>query len=417
MTKIIFLVLFVSCSHIILAQVRRNYTYQGTPVTVLAKTNRTDNSFGFPGMNAFIIVGDSLQLLNDIYASDKLHQMPVTGMNNYACFYYMQANRLMSDTSLYKFLKAFITWCYEADYIDRNSVHLVWNTTFPVVSCSTFRSLDTIISSVYALPENISEGCDIYAASAPAFIWRKSQETTTIIKYYIPSMMEVEEQERQRQKAAELLAYNKKKGNVFLQLTIGNYNISSLHKTSFDTNTLVDFTRHKTLWNINAGYHLSHRLFAGIDFAFIYSGRQKNIESIDRSGNGITVKGTGYAGAMLRYGVGIGLLAYSRNRLDVLLHVHTGKLDAFAGGGEATRTLGSGGGNTNTTNIAKSSEQSLYTNVVTGINYRLGNAVYCTGNLQYCISSFPRSIGSVTGFTGWSCNLGIGFIIPTSNDK
>jgi len=83
----------------------------------------------------------------------------------------------------------------------------------------------------------------------------------------------------------------------------------------------LDFTKYKKIWNLNIGYSFAPRLFSTIDFAFIYTGKQQNINGITFKNNeGITINGSGYGGAMIRYGLGMGWLPYSRNRLDILLN-------------------------------------------------------------------------------------------------
>jgi hypothetical protein len=48
-------------------------------------------------------------------------------------------------------------------------------------------------------------------------------------------------------------------------------------------------------------------------------------------------------------------------------------------------------------------------NLSLGANYRLGRTVFLTSNFQYSITNFENNIGSVSGFTGYSINLGVGF--------
>jgi len=78
-------------------------------------------------MKSFIIIGNSSKSLIEIYTADKLRKFPISGMNDYACFYYLKDTYLLNDTMITDFLKGFIEQNYESDYIDRNSVNLVWH--------------------------------------------------------------------------------------------------------------------------------------------------------------------------------------------------------------------------------------------------------------------------------------------------
>lgn len=416
MRRLLFILIFLFQLCLSKAQVKRSFDYKGQPIELLAQNNRMENSFSFPGMRMFIIVGEAGKPLDSIYTMDKLRQIPITGMNDYACFYYLQHNSFFEDSAVATFLNDFITYSYKEDFINRNSVHLVWNNGKDTIPCKLFNEIKTIISSVNVLSEHPAILCDTIPLKPASVedIWQTSHTAKTSVTYTVPGLLEIEEKENEKRKKIAIADYSQKKRNIFFQFTTGSHHIGNKYKTAFDTTTLVDFTKYKMLWNLSTGYYFTNRLFANIDFAFIYSGKQKNIDGIDW-GNGITVRGSGYAGAMLRYGVGIGWLPYSKNRLDILLNIEAGRLSAIAGGGDATRTIGGGG--SNNTNIVKQKEKNLYYNLKTGMQYRLGNSLYFTSNFQYCISTFKQPIGSVSAFTGWSYNLGIGFTIPTKNKQ
>lgn len=398
------------------AQVRRSFDYRGETIELLAQNNRVENNFNFPGMRMFIIVGEAGKPLDSIYLMDTLRQMPVSGMKDYACFYYLQYNGFFKDTAVAPFLSAFISYCYKEDYIDRNSVHFVWNNNKDTFPCQLFNEPKEGISSVSVLTESTPISCDsiLLAPRSAENIWQTGHTAKTTVTYTVPGVLEMEEKENEKLRNIITAGYRLKKGNIFFQFTGGSHHIGNEYRTAFDTNTLVDFTKYKTLWNLTAGYYFTNQLFANADLAFIYSGKQKNIDGIDwDNGNGITIRGTGYAGAMIRYGLGIGWLPYTKNRLDIVLNIEAGRLRAIAGGGDATRTIGGGG--SNYTNIVKEKEKSIYYNIKAGILYRLGNTFYVTSNFQYAVSTFKQPIGSVTAFTGWSYNSGIGFSIPTKN--
>lgn len=411
-----YIILFLAfCFHNVNAQVKRSFIFEGTSIEFFAQNNRLQNIFSFPGMKAFIIIGDSSKSLIEIYTSDKLRQLSISGMNDYACFYYLKDTNLLNDTTIKKFLKGFVNQNYESDYIDRNSVNLVWQTNKHRIPNYIFTKPDTIINSKFILNDSISDSDSdsisdrSYIFSTPERIWDKSKSSANITSYLVPSFLEMEEGEK-------LKKINKSKeinGNIYFQFTTGLNYINKNFKTDFDSSMLVDFTKYKTIWNINIGYYFTRRLFTSIDFAFIYTGKHKNINGITRNDNGgITVNGSGYGGAMIKYGVGLGWLTYSSNSLDILLTLAAGQLTAKTGGGSVTRTIGGSGGSNSTSTMEKK-EQTNYYNILTGVNYKLNSSFYFTGNIQYNISKLKQPIGSISAFTGLSINTGLGFSIPS----
>jgi hypothetical protein len=405
-----YIILFLAfCFHSVNAQVKRSFIYEGTSIEFFAQNNRMQNTFSFPGMKAFIIIGDSSKSLIEIYTADKLRQLPVSGMNDYACFYYLKDTYLLNDTTIKKFLKGFVKENYESDYIDRNSVNLVWQTNDYSIPNYIFTKPDTIINSKFILNDSDSISDRSYNFSTPEQIWDKSKSYANITSYLVPSLLEMEEGEKLK-KINEL---KEKNSNIYFHFTTGLHYINKNYKTDFDSSMLVDFTNYKTIWNINIGYYFTRRLFTSIDFAFIYTGKHKNINGITRNDNGgITVNGSGYGGAMIRYGVGLGWLPYSNKSLDILLTLAAGQLTAKAGGGTVTRTIGGSGDNNSTATMEKK-EQTNYYNLLTGVNYKLNSSFYFTGNIQYNLSKLKQPIGSVSAFTGLSINGGLGFTIPS----
>jgi hypothetical protein len=401
------------CFLYINAQVKRSFLYKGTSIDFLAQNNRLQNDFSFPGIKSFIIIGNSSKSLIEIYTADKLRKFPISGMNDYACFYYLKHTYFLNDTMITDFLKGFIKQNYESDYIDRNSVNLVWQTNNDSIPYYVFTKNDTIINSKSILNDSDKISDRTYNFSTPEQIWIKSKSSAINKRYHVPSLLEMEEKESEKLRKKELNKMNDKNGNIYFQFTNGLHYINKEYKTDIDSSMALDFTKYKTIWNINIGYSFTPRLFTTIDFAFIYTGEQKKINGITFNNNdGITVNGSGYGGAMIRYGLGMGWLPYSRNRLDILFILTAGQLTARSGGGTVARTIG-GSGNSNSTEINQKKEQTNYYNLSTGINYRFNSSFYFTGNIQYNLSKLKQPIGSVNAFTGLSINGGFGFTIPS----
>jgi hypothetical protein len=59
--------------------------------------------------------------------------------------------------------------------------------------------------------------------------------------------------------------------------------------------------------------------------------------------------------------------------------------------------------------VSESSEANNYLGFSIGAIHRLGKVVFLESNLEYTSSSFENNIGSISGFTGYTINLGIGF--------
>jgi hypothetical protein len=401
------------CFLYINAQVKRSFLYKGRSIDFLAQNNRLQNDFSFPGMKSFIIIGNNSKSLIEIYTADKLRNFPISEMNDYACFYYLKDTYLHNDTMITDFLKGFIKQNYESDYIDRNSVNLVWQTNNDSIPNYVFTKNDTIINNKYILNNSDKISDRSYNFSTPEQIWIKSKSSAINKRYHVPSLLEMEEKESEKLRKNELNKMNDKNGNIYFQFTNGLHYINKKYKTDIDSSMTLDFTKYKTIWDINIGYSFTPRLFTTIDFALIYTGEQKNINGITFNNNdGITVNGSGYGGAMIRYGLGMGWLPYSRNRLDILLILTAGQLIARSSGGTVTRNIG-GIGNSNSTEINQKNEQTNYYNLSTGINYRFNSSFYFTGNIKYNLSKLKQPIGSVIGFTGLSINGGFGFTIPS----
>ena len=282
-----------------------------------------------------------------------------------------------------------------------------------LVSCAALKGLDTVAAGIYILDGTVDAGCDKFIAPSANYIWQKSKKSKTAIHYPIPSLADMEQKEEQEQYQRIMTGFDKKRGDVFFQATVGRHEINGNCRTGFDTATLVDFTRFKTLWNINAGYFITNRLSFNAEMAFIYSGKKKEVDSIDwNGGSGITVTGSGYAGAMVRYGIGLGWVPYHNNRIDIITSFSLGRLNTFAAGGGGTKTVGGGSSNMD---IVKEKRQTDYYNLMAGFSYRLSSTFYFTSNFQYNSSKLDQPIGSVNAFTGWSLNAGLGLIIPTKN--
>lgn len=390
------------------SQVTRVMPYNGNDIAMLAWNNRMQEHFSFPGMQVFIIIGDSAKTLKEIFDADEIHRYPAKDMNSYSCFYFLKKNAFLNNKPLAPFLTQLIGFFYEQDLIDRNRVHLVWQND---------KQADTLLHKTATIDSLVSSETIMKPMLTAQMVWLSVRDKQTKKQYTVPRMQDMEEKTKEENRREIQESYKHRKGDLFFALTIGRHQIDKQYKTATDTVTMVDFTKLKTLWGIQIGYYFAKRFHGAFDIGIMYSGKQKRINNIDwGSGGGVTVRGSGQAGAMIRYGIAVGWLPIQKDRFSVLLNLSAGRLTAIAGGGTATRTIGGGGGG-NTTDIIQKKEYTHYIRPTTGIEYKLSRLFYFTSQLQFMIAGLKQPLGSVTAFTGWSVNIGLGFSVATKKNK
>jgi hypothetical protein len=400
-------------------QEKRTFIYRSEPISFLAQNNRVENEFSFPGMNVYIIIGENNNNLDSLYIKDKFRQIPITGMKDYTCFYYLTYNKFLFDSSIIDFFRGFVAYNYNRDLINRNNVHLIWLNNQQAISCDSISKLNTIVASIHAMRESKIGNChsivQIHLSTQDTWQYNVSAKTTVL--YSVPGVLDMEEKQNKEKAIRTSGEYATWKSNMFIQVTGGTHTIGNQYRTDFDTATLVDFSKIKTLWNITAGYHFTNWFALLTNAGFIYSGKQKTVDGISwGDGGGITVNGSGYAGAMIRYGLGCRFIPYSKAKLSTYLDFMGGGVKVLAGGGKGTRTIGGGGSGSADDIVMKKANTTFYV-VGAGINYRLSKEFHFTTNLQYNISSLKEPIGSVKAFTGLSVNAGIGFNFSLKKKK
>jgi hypothetical protein len=129
-------------------------------------------------------------------------------------------------------------------------------------------------------------------------------------------------------------------------------------------------------------------------------------QDISRSGSSISVTRNG--AGVVKIGLGVKYIPFTKDRWSLYTDLAGGYFRAKAGGGSGSISISNGASN-NSINRVEKTEKSKYLNLSLGANYRLGRTVFLTSNFQYSITNFENNIGSVSGFTGYSINLGVGF--------
>ena len=137
-----------------------------------------------------------------------------------------------------------------------------------------------------------------------------------------------------------------------------------------------------------------------LNIGFLYDTEQE----IDRNLSVISVTGSG--AGIVKVGLGVKYIPYTKDRWSLYSDLAIGSLKAIAGGGSGRINTSNGYSSIRT--ITKT-EKNKYLSFSLGANFRLARFMFLTSNIQYSISNFENNIGSVSGFTGYSINLGVGF--------
>jgi hypothetical protein len=399
-------------------QVTRSFQYEGKTIPYLAQNNRMDNVFSQPGFQVFILIADSLQSLDALYAGDSMRLVKPTGMRDYTCFYYLPYC-LIGDGQGYRMIDSFIQSIYYKDFIDRNRIFLIPGAQATIRICKATSQISAFEIGIYVRTDTARNSCaaSFYPAESSMEIWLHSKNIRDGVpeKYSIPGFAEMErtsDRRKRLERQIEARHFNKK---VFVTAAAGPQFVGARQQVAFDTTTLVDFTDYKTVWSFYSGYHLHDRLAAFAGFSFLYSGKRKQIDNIDWDDpNGIKISGSGKAAAMYRYGAGFRLVPFSHAKSCIILDVFGGRQKAVAGGGTATRIIG-GGSNTN--EITRQ-EQTGHFITVSGGGVYLFNPVFgLNANLIYNHAPLDAPVGSVSGFSGLSFNLGLSVYFNTGNRR
>ena len=262
-------------------------------------------------------------------------------------------------------------------------------------SCESLDDLNTFIAEVLVTENSSLLNCDKSYVSTKKI---RKEKLKTSMTY--ESIRFISEAEKLREDFKLLKSLSKWENTFFVSLELGRYKISKKQRTAFDEETLVDFYDLKTAWNIDVGNMFSQKIggFLNVGFSF------KKEEEINRNGSNIRVTGNG--AGVIKTGLGVKYIPFIKNRWSLHADLAIGRLNATAGSGSGNVNISTGN---NSINLEKRTEKSRYLDFSLGSNYRLGSIVFLTSNLQYSIINFENNIGSVSGLSGYSINIGLGF--------
>lgn len=373
---------FVSC---VIGQEKRSFTFKKQTIEYYFFSNMTPGLTKYPNYQAKVIVVDGEDNLEEYSKSNKIDNVRQANKDK-TLYYYFKLPNLKNEKQYVNFLKKFIEQNYRSDFFDRNTVSLRFSDSEIPFTCMSLDDLNRFLSKIVT-----SEISDLLQCKKAFVVSGEKDDTNlnTSVKYesitYISSI-----QKRKEYKRIDHL--NNWKGNYFLSLTLGNHFIDKNYQSSFDEETLVDINEVNSIWHLSFGHMFSDRLGGLLDFGYMKS----NEQSIDIG----SLSGTGSGFLMSKLGVGVRYNPIVKKNWSIYGDLKGGMLIVNAAGGS---------GNIYGIDMAESSESTSYLGMSVGINYRLGKVVFFNSSFEYTMSSFESDIGSISGFTGYTLNFGIGF--------
>jgi len=398
---IISLILFISVTGIIHSQEKRIFNFNSEEVPYYLSLNFKYGLSILPNLNAKIVIVNDQESLLSVSESIKIPEKKIYE-KDYLLYYYLKLPKLKSEKEYLNFLKAFIEENYNRDVFNRNTISIDFKQNTIPFSCESLEELNTFLAQVI-----VSEKSNLLKCGRSFILSNNNlkEKLKTSISY--ESIRFIGEAEKIKEDYKLLKSLSQWKNTYFIAIKLGLQEISKNQRTTFDEETRVDFSDLKTVWNIDAGYMFSEKFGGFLNFGITYKKEQKD-QNISNSVNGITISGSGSGAGVIKIGLGVKYIPFVKDRWSIYTDLAGGFLSAKAGGGDGSVTISNGNVN-NTISKLERTEKSKYLNLSLGANYRLGRTVFLTSNFQYSISNFENNIGSVSGFTGYTINLGVGF--------
>ena len=366
-------------------QEKRNYTFNKQSIEYYVFSNMTPGFTKFPNHKAKFIIVDSNSNLYEYSKSNKIDNVKEASRDE-TLYYYLKLPELRNEKEYLNFFEKFIEENYRNDFFDRNTVSLKFSNGKIPFNCESLDYLNTYLSKLI-----VKENSELLGCEKTFVISGKRGKTNfkTSIKYESITIKESEEKRKDFEIISQLKNWNK---TFFITISLGQNFIDSAYKTSFDEETRVDISETYSIWQFNFGYMFSNKFGGLLDFGFM-SSKERDI-------NTSTLTGTGSGFGVFKLGVGVRYIPFAKKNWGIYGELKGGTLNVSAVGG----TGGIGG-----SDVSESSEANNYLGFSIGAIHRLGKVVFLESNLEYTSSSFENNIGSISGFTGYTINLGIGF--------
>jgi len=389
-------IMFIHVTGITYGQEKRVINFNSKEVPYYLSVNFKYGFSILPNLNAKIIIVHNQENLLSASESIKLPKNKLA-QKDYVLYYHLKLPKLKSEKEYLDFLKAFIRENYNRDVFNRNTISINFKQNTIPFSCESLEELNTFLAQVI-----VSEKSNLLKCGRSFILSNNNlkEKLKTSISY--ESIRFIGEAEKIKEDYKLLKSLSQWSNTYFVSAKVGHQEISKKQRTTFDEETLVDFSDLKTVWNIDAGYMFSQKFGGFLNVGLLVEKDQ----DISRSGSSISVTGNG--AGVVKIGLGVKYIPFTKDRWSLYTDLAGGYLRAKAGRGSGSISISNGGVN-NSINRVEKTEKSKYLNLSLGANYRLGRTVFLTSNFQYSITNFENNIGSVSGFTGYSINLGVGF--------
>jgi len=394
MKFIIPLIFLINVTGITYGQEKRKFNFKSEEIPYYLSLNFKYVYSILPNLNAKIVIVNNQESLLSASKSIKIPENKIS-QKDYCLYYYLKLPNFKTEKEYLDFLKAFIEENFYKDAFNRNTITIDFKENTIPFSCKYLDDLNKFLAQVIVTENSNLLNCD------RNFISLKNEnneklETSTPYE----SIRFFGEAEKLKENYKLLKSLSQWKNTYFIALKLGHQNISKKQRTVFDEETLVDFSELNTIWNVDAGYMFSQKIggFLNVGFSF------KKEQDISRSVSNISATGNG--AGIVKIGLGVKYIPFIKDDWSLHTDLVIGSLRAMAGGGTGTINTSTG---SNSKSFTKKTEKSRYLNFSLGANYRLGRILFLTSNFQYSITNFENNIGSVSGFSGHSINLGVGF--------
>ena len=366
-------------------QEKRNFTFKNQVIEYYFFSNMTPGYTKFPNHQAkLIIVSDDADLI-ECSKADKIDDI-MEARKEEKLYYYFKLPKLKNEKQYLSFFEKFIEENYRKDFFDRNTVSLKLSNGKTPFNCESLDYLNTYLSKLIVIENSELLECE---KAFVAFTSNDKTELKTSIKYESITVKESVQKRKEYEVISQLKNWKK---TFFFSVSFGQNFIDNSFKTNFDEETTVDISEKNTIWHFDFGYMFSNKIGGMFNFSFMSSNEQEI--------NTSTFTGTGSGFAVFKLGVGIRYIPFSKKNWSIYSDLKAGNLNV--------RTVfgtGSAGGS----NLTENSEAANYLGLSMGVIHRLGKVVFLKSNFEYTSSSFENNIGSISGFTGYTINLGLGF--------
>ena len=389
------LILFLSLSNTGYCQEKRMFSFNQSDFTYYSFFKMPSTLKNLPNHKAKFIIVDEHNSLFETAQTDTI-AMDGIELKDQAIHYYLKFPDFRKEKQNIKFLKALIEDGYNKDFFNRNTLTVQFQYNKVLFSCESLNELQGYIAELI-VPENSSLlGCD---SSFVISGNNQGNELRTTIDYPPTNIKESEQKRKDYEVVSQLHNWE---STYFISLSYGNHFMDNGFVTDFDEETLVDINEESTIWHLTSGHMFTNKIGGLLSLGFMSSKEQT------RNSNAIAISGSGNGFALLKLGFGARYIPFSRKNWSIYGDIEGGRLSVRAEGGTGSVTITNLGIST-TRDISEGRDRSFYWGLTLGANYRLGGVVFLSSNFKYTASNFKDNIGSISGFTGYNFNIGIGF--------